>query len=68
MFCCGAPGSNLRIWVWKNGVEVLADFMGTVMGGGEQVTFDPANVIITAGASGAIEMLAFCLASRVMPY
>jgi len=39
---------------------VLANFMGIVMGG--QLTFDPAGVIITAGAGAAIEMLVFCLA------
>jgi aspartate/methionine/tyrosine aminotransferase len=39
---------------------VLANFMGIVMGG--RLTFDPAGVIITAGAGAAIEMLVFCLA------
>jgi 1-aminocyclopropane-1-carboxylate synthase len=34
--------------------------MGIVMGG--RLTFDPAGVIITAGAGAAIETLAFCLA------
>jgi hypothetical protein len=41
---------------------VLANFMGIVMGGGKRLMFDPANVIITAGLSAAIEMLVFCLA------
>jgi DNA-binding transcriptional MocR family regulator len=40
--------------------QVLANFMGIVMGG--RLTFDPAGVIITAGAGAAIEMLVFCLA------
>lgn len=41
---------------------VMANFMGIVIGGGKRVMFDPANVIITAGLSAAIEMLVFCLA------
>ncbi len=56
---------HLRTWIggWRILVfQVLANFMGIVMGGGKQVMFDPANVIITAGLSAAIEMLVFCLA------
>jgi 1-aminocyclopropane-1-carboxylate synthase len=57
--------SSLRTWFGGRGIlvfQVLANFMGIVIGGGKRVMFDPANVIITAGLSAAIEMLVFCLA------
>lgn len=39
---------------------MLARFMGVAMGG--RVSFDPANMVVTAGATPINEMLAFCLA------
>ncbi|CAN8302246.1 unnamed protein product [Cochlearia groenlandica] len=40
----------------------FADFMSRIMGG--NVSFDPANMVITAGGTPAIEVLAFCLADQ----
>ncbi|KAL2621393.1 hypothetical protein R1flu_001598 [Riccia fluitans] len=40
--------------------KLMAKFMDDVYGGG--VTFDPEKMIITTGATSAIEILAFCLA------
>ncbi|XP_027358699.1 probable aminotransferase ACS12 [Abrus precatorius] len=41
---------------------VLSDFMCQVMGG--SVKFDPSNMVLTAGATPAIEILSFCLADH----
>ncbi|ONK56276.1 uncharacterized protein A4U43_C10F5930 [Asparagus officinalis] len=38
----------------------MVDFMGRIMGG--SVTFNPSQIILTGGASAAIEALGFCLA------
>ncbi|KAK8470377.1 hypothetical protein PHAVU_004G126400 [Phaseolus vulgaris] len=40
----------------------LSDFMHQVMGG--SVKFDPSNMVLTAGATPAIEILSFCLADH----
>uniref|UniRef100_A0A1J3E4P2 Putative aminotransferase ACS12 n=1 Tax=Noccaea caerulescens TaxID=107243 RepID=A0A1J3E4P2_NOCCA len=40
----------------------FAGFMSRIMGG--NVTFDPVNMVITAGGTPAIEVLAFCLADH----
>ncbi|KFK26777.1 hypothetical protein AALP_AA8G292300 [Arabis alpina] len=40
----------------------FADFMSRIMGG--NVSFDPSNMVITAGGTPAIEVLAFCLADH----
>lgn len=40
----------------------LSDFMQQVMG--ESVKFDPSNMILTSGATPAIEILSFCLADH----
>lgn len=40
----------------------LSDFMHQVMG--ESVKFDPSNMVLTAGATPAIEILSFCLADQ----
>ncbi|KAL2334508.1 hypothetical protein Fmac_015721 [Flemingia macrophylla] len=40
----------------------LSDFMHQVMG--ESVKFDPSNMVLTAGATPAIEILSFCLADH----
>ncbi|XP_058760077.1 probable aminotransferase ACS12 [Vicia villosa] len=40
----------------------LADFMRQVMGG--SVEFDPLNMVLTSGATPAIEILSFCLADQ----
>lgn len=44
----------------RTGSQVLARFMGVVMGG--RVIFEPSRVVLTAGATPAIEILAFTLA------
>ncbi|EFJ31841.1 1-aminocyclopropane-1-carboxylate synthase [Selaginella moellendorffii] len=41
--------------------KVFASFMEEVLGGG-QVAFDPDNIVMTAGATAAIDVLSFCLA------
>lgn len=38
----------------------MAGFMAQVMGG--SVSFSPSQIILTAGASSALEILSFCLA------
>ncbi|KAG5109011.1 hypothetical protein JHK84_045918 [Glycine max] len=40
----------------------LSDFMHQVIGG--SVKFDPSNMVLTAGATPAIEILSFCLADH----
>jgi len=40
--------------------QAFADFMGRIMQG--PVTFNPSQIILTAGATPAIETLSFCLA------
>ncbi|KAJ1431359.1 Pyridoxal phosphate-dependent transferase, major domain [Sesbania bispinosa] len=40
----------------------LSDFMHQVMGG--SVKFDPSNMVLTSGATPAIEILSFCLADH----
>ncbi|KAE9617214.1 hypothetical protein Lal_00034440 [Lupinus albus] len=49
-----------------DGLEELkmafSDFMHKVMGG--SVKFDPSNMVLTAGATPAIEILSFCLADQ----
>ncbi|KAL6986311.1 acetyl-CoA synthetase [Sarracenia purpurea var. burkii] len=40
--------------------EAVAKFMGKVRG--DRVTFDPDRIVMSGGATGAHEMLAFCLA------
>ncbi|KAG6557836.1 hypothetical protein Mapa_000604 [Marchantia paleacea] len=40
--------------------DLMANFMNELYGGG--VSFDPENMVITTGATSAIEILAFCLA------
>lgn len=40
----------------------FSDFMHQVMGG--SVKFDPSNMVLTAGATPAIEILSFCLADQ----
>lgn len=42
--------------------QAFADFMSRIMGG--NVSFDPSNMVITAGGTPAIEVLAFCLADH----
>lgn len=44
----------------RTGSQVLARFMGVVMGG--RVKFEPSQVVLTAGATPTIEILAFSLA------
>ncbi|KNA17711.1 hypothetical protein SOVF_077280 [Spinacia oleracea] len=39
----------------------MADFMSKVMGG---VSFDPSQLVLTSGATPAVEMLCFCLADH----
>ena len=39
---------------------MLAKFMGVVMGG--RVKFEASQIVVTAGATPAIEILCFCLA------
>ncbi|KAL7107253.1 hypothetical protein ACP275_06G042600 [Erythranthe tilingii] len=41
---------------------VMADFMTEVMGG--RVSFDPSRLILTSGATPAVEILTFCLADQ----
>jgi len=43
-------------------LQALSDFMHQVMGG--SVKFDPSNMVLTAGATPAIEILSFCLADH----
>lgn len=43
-------------------LQALADFMRQVMGG--SVEFDPSNMVLTSGATPAIEILSFCLADQ----
>lgn len=38
----------------------MAGFMSQVMGGG--VAFDPSQLLLTSGATAAVEVLCFCLA------
>lgn len=38
----------------------MAGFMSRVMGGG--VSFDPSQLLLTSGATAAVEVLCFCLA------
>lgn len=38
----------------------MAGFMSQVMGGG--VSFDPSQLLLTSGATAAVEVLCFCLA------
>ncbi|XP_031124950.1 1-aminocyclopropane-1-carboxylate synthase-like [Ipomoea triloba] len=40
--------------------NAVAKFMGKVRG--ERVTFDPDRIVMSGGATGAVEILAFCLA------
>lgn len=40
----------------------MSTFMSQVMGG--SVKFDPYNIVLTSGATPAIEMLSFCLADH----
>lgn len=44
----------------RTGSQVLARFMGVVMGG--RVKFEPSQMVLTAGATPTIEILAFSLA------
>lgn len=41
-------------------LQAVAGFMSQVMD--RSVSFDPSQIILTAGATSAIEMLSFCLA------
>lgn len=40
--------------------EAMAGFMSQVMGG--EISFDPSRIVLTAGATPAIEILCYCLA------
>lgn len=40
----------------------MAGFMSQVMG--EKVSFDPSRMVLTSGATPAIEVLCFCLADH----
>jgi 1-aminocyclopropane-1-carboxylate synthase len=42
-------------------LQAMAQFMGQVRGG--KATFDPDRVVMSGGATGAQETLAFCLAN-----
>ncbi|KAI4347455.1 hypothetical protein L6164_008268 [Bauhinia variegata] len=42
--------------------EAVSNFMSQMMGG--SVNFDPSNIVLTSGATSAIEMLSFCLADQ----
>lgn len=44
----------------RTGSQVLARFMGVVMGG--RVKFEPSQMVLTAGATPTLEILAFSLA------
>jgi aminotransferase len=44
----------------RTGSQVLARFMGMVMGG--RARFEPSQMVLTAGATPVIEILAFSLA------
>ena len=46
-------------WVLIN-TQAVAKFMGKVRG--DRVRFEPDRVVMSGGATGAHEMLAFCLA------
>jgi len=48
------------VLVSRTGSQVLARFMRLVMGG--RVKFEPSQMVLTAGATPAIEILAFTLA------
>lgn len=39
----------------------MADFMSKVMG---DVSFDPSQLVLTSGATPAVEILCFCLADH----
>lgn len=41
-------------------LQAMAGFMSQVMGRG--VSFDPSQIVLTAGATPAVEILCFCLA------
>lgn len=41
-------------------MQALVDFMSEIRG--NKVTFDPSNIVLTAGATSANESLVFCLA------
>lgn len=43
-------------------MQAMAGFMSKVLGG--TVSLDPSNIVLTAGATPAIEILCFCLADH----
>lgn len=49
------PGALIFLFL-----QAVAGFMSQVMG--NLVSFNPSFVVLTAGASAAIEMLSFCIA------
>ncbi|PPD94239.1 hypothetical protein GOBAR_DD08715 [Gossypium barbadense] len=51
---------ELKLHRWKS--EAMAGFMSHIMGGA--VTFEPSQMVLTAGATPAIETLCFCLADQ----
>ena len=47
-----------NIFFWT--LQAMAGFMSQVMG--RAVSFDPSQMVLTAGATPALEILCFCLA------
>ncbi|CAI9092105.1 OLC1v1027260C2 [Oldenlandia corymbosa var. corymbosa] len=55
--------ANYQPWDGLMELKVaMADFMRQAMG--EKVSFDPSRLVLTAGATPAIEILSFCLADQ----
>ena len=50
----------IYIFIFSWTLQAMADFMSQVMGRG--VSFDPSQMVLTAGATPALEILCFCLA------
>jgi aspartate/methionine/tyrosine aminotransferase len=47
-----------KIYIWNQ--QAVAKFMAKTRG--NRVRFDPDNIVMSGGATGAHEMIAFCLA------
>jgi aspartate/methionine/tyrosine aminotransferase len=47
-----------KIYIWNQ--QAVAKFMAKTRG--NRVSFDPDNIVMSGGATGAHEMIAFCLA------